>query len=80
MPPRTVSFDGDPYVDWWTFGVSDRSYDRHTDLLIIHRSDLDLCTATDLQWALRRAEEEGGRSEFTPQPWMSNTWAWKGFR
>lgn len=59
MTPRTVSFSDDPYREW-TFGGKDRSYDRHTDLLIIHRSDLDLCTGTDLQWALRRAEEEGG--------------------
>jgi hypothetical protein len=59
-PPRTVSFEGDPYIGWWNFGGKDRSYDRHTDLLIAHRSDLDLCTATDLQSALRRAEEEGG--------------------
>lgn len=29
-------------------------------MLIIHRSDLDVCTATDLQWAMRRAENEGG--------------------
>lgn len=58
MTTRTVSFS-DPYRDW-IFGGKDRSYDRHTELLIIHRSDLDLCSATDLQWALRRAEEEGG--------------------
>lgn len=57
--PRTVSYTGDPYFGLWTFGGRYRSYDRHTEVLIIHRSDLDLCTGTDLQWALLRAEEEG---------------------
>ncbi|GGJ21454.1 AlbA family DNA-binding domain-containing protein [Paenarthrobacter histidinolovorans] len=56
---RTVSFDDDPYREW-SFGGKARSYDRHTDQLVVHRSDLDLCTATDLQWALRQAQEEGG--------------------
>lgn len=58
--PRTVSYSGDPYFGLWIFGGRHRSYDRHTEMLIIHRSDLDLCTGTDLQWALLRAEEEGG--------------------
>lgn len=59
MTSRTVFFSDDPYREW-TFGGKDRSYDRHTDMLIIHCSDLDVCTATDLQWAMRRAENEGG--------------------
>lgn len=60
MASRTVSFlRGEPYGEW-SFGGRTRSYASHSDLLIMHRSDLDLCAAADLQWALRRAEYEGG--------------------
>ncbi len=60
MTTRTVSYTGDPFFGVWNFGGRLRSYDSHTEVLVIHRSDLDLCTGTDLQWALLRAEEEGG--------------------
>ncbi|MFJ4286842.1 hypothetical protein ACIPY0_14480 [Paenarthrobacter nicotinovorans] len=52
----TVFFD-EPDGDW-LFGGRRRSIDRDNEWLVVHASDLPLCTATDLQNALRKADDE----------------------